>query len=195
MMEESKVVRINTEEGLVQKKNIEPLQIYDGNSPILKQAIPEYTGGFPNPALIHFSEQLKYTRKYYGGIGLSANQCGFAMRMFVMGAEDFDFVCINPKVLEVTEEVKKDKEGCLSFPGLFANVKRPTWIRVEFFDEHGKRNEITLDGLTARCFLHELDHLNGISIPDRIGKLAYNLAKAKQKKLIRNINKRNLTRG
>lgn len=193
-MEGSKVVRINTEEGVVKKKNVEILQIYDGNSVIMKQPIPEYIGGFPNPVLVNFVEQLKYTRKHYGGIGLAANQCGFSIRMFVMGADDIDFVCINPKVLEASEELVKDREGCLSFPGLFANVKRPEWIRVEFFDEHGKKTDITLDGLTARCFQHELDHLNGLSIPDRIGKLAYNLAKAKQKKLIRRIKQRDLTR-
>jgi peptide deformylase len=194
-MEESKVVRINTEEGIVQRKEVNLLQIYDGKSSVMRQPIPEYIGGFPNPALIHFVEQLKYTRKYYKGIGLAANQCGFSMRMFVMGADDIDFICINPKVLEASEELVKDREGCLSFPGLFVNVKRPEWVKVEFLDEKGERNEITLSGLTARCFQHELDHLNGLSIPDRIGKLAYNLAKAKQKKLIRRIKQRDLTRG
>lgn len=194
-MEESKVVRINTEEGIAPKRELEPLQIYDGKSALLKQPIPEYTGGFPNPALEHFVEQLKYTRKFYSGLGLSANQCGFAIRMFVMGADDIDYVCINPKVLEASEELSKGQEGCLSFPGLFANIKRPEWVRVEFLNEKGESTEITISGLTARCFLHELDHLDGISIPDRIGKLAFNLAKARQKKLIRNLKRRNLTRG
>lgn len=192
----NEVLTINTEAEAPAPKRISTLQIYDGNSPLLKQVIPEYTGGFPNPALEHFVEELKATRYKFGGIGLAANQCGFSMRMFVIGGlDDYDLVCINPKVLEASEEQDKGREGCLSFPGMYGNIRRPTWVRVEFLDQKGERHEITISGLTARCFLHELDHLNGISFVDKLGKLGIRLAKQRQQKLLKKLERRGPYRG
>ena len=123
--------------------------------------------------------------KLYGGVGLSANQCGVFERVFVIGTEHFQIGCINPKVIAKSEEVSKDNEGCLSFPALYVKVERPNWCDVEFYDETGTFKQIRMEGLTARCFLHELDHLNGIKFTDHAGPVALKLAQERQRKMIK----------
>jgi peptide deformylase len=189
----SEILTIDTTAGLQTAEKIEPLRIYGEEFSMLGQRIPEYTGGFPAPAMVTLAKRLKMTMKLYAGLGLSANQCGVAERMFVIGTEEFQLVCINPKVIDKGPDVK-DKEGCLSFPGLFLNVDRPSWIEVEFTDENGNVNQVKLHGLSARCFLHELDHLDGIRYTEHIKPLALKMARQKAnklvKKIIRNSNKK-----
>jgi peptide deformylase len=127
------------------------------------------------------------TMKLYGGVGLSANQCGVSERMFVIGTDEFQLVCLNPKVVRQSETVVKNREGCLSFPGLFFNVDRPEWIDVEYMDEHGVIKEGRLEGVSAQCFLHELDHLNGIKFISHVKPVALQMARKKQKKTIKTI--------
>jgi peptide deformylase len=110
--------------------------------------------------------------------------------MFVIGTEEFQLVCINPKVIDEGPYVK-DKEGCLSFPGLFLNVDRPSWIEVEFTDENGNINQVKLHGLSARCFLHELDHLNGIRYTNLVKPLALKMARQKANKIVKKIVRNN----
>jgi peptide deformylase len=88
------------------------------------------------------------------------------------------------------EEIVKDTEGCLSFPAFFLSIPRPKWIEVEFTDENGQRKQTRLDGLTARCFLHELEHLNGVKFTSHVGSVAMLQAKRKQEKLIKKIVRR-----
>lgn len=183
----SEILTIDTSAGIQQVEKIEPLQIFDENYFMLGQRIPEYTGGFPAPALVTLAKRLKMTMKLYAGLGLSANQCGVAERIFVIGTEEFQLVCINPKVIDESDDWIKDKEGCLSFPALFLNVERPSWIMVEFTDEFGEVKRARLDGLSARCYLHELDHLNGIRYTSYIKPLALKMARQKAKKLFKKI--------
>ena len=183
----SEILTIDTSAGIQQVEKIEPLQIFGENYFMLGQRIPEYTGGFPAPALVTLSKRLKMTMKLYAGLGLSANQCGVAERMFVIGTEEFQLVCINPKVIEESDVWTKDKEGCLSFPALFLNVERPSWIMVEFTDEFGEVKQARLDGLSARCYLHELDHLNGIRYTSYIKPLALKMARQRATKLFKKI--------
>jgi len=117
------------------------------------------------------------------GIGLSANQVGLDYRLFVMGNTREDAVmCINPKVLQYTETKSLDIEGCLSFPGINIQVQRPRDILVEYYDENLELNRTVTSDYSARLFLHELDHLNGITFKDRVSKLKWNLAEKKAKK-------------
>ena len=125
--------------------------------------------------------------KNYNGLGLSANQCGVFERVFVIGNGDMSVACINPKVVSQSNNLKNDSEGCLSFPGLFVKVSRPDSIDVSFYDENGKQNFATFEGLTARCFLHELDHMNGIRMVEHVKPLALQMAKKKQQKMIKKI--------
>jgi peptide deformylase len=169
---------------------VEPLQVFDDRLPMLSETIPEFTGTLPNPSMTNLVRRLKMTMKLYSGLGLAANQCAIKERVFVIGTDQFQMACINPKVIASSDEIVKDNEGCLSFPAFFLSLPRPKWIDVEFTDENGETKQTRLDGLTARCFLHELDHLNGIKFTDYVGAVAMQQAKRKQAKLIKKIVRR-----
>ena len=122
------------------------------------------------------------------GIGLAANQVGITKRVFAIGAynhpEMEDPIAIfNPEILEFSDEMSNYKEGCLSFPGLWINVKRPEKITVRFQDSKGNYVTKTLTGLMSRCFQHEYDHLNGVCFVDKVSKLKLQLAIKKTRKL------------
>jgi peptide deformylase len=120
-----------------------------------------------------------------GGIGLAAPQVGMAIRMFVMGPQEGpNYVCINPEVLEIGEETM-GQEGCLSYPGLWLNIKRPEWVHARYRTLNGETVEQRFEGLLARCYLHELDHLNGSTFVNKVKPLSLKLAKERQKKNLR----------
>lgn len=185
------VLTINTEESVAHLKpqieNIEPLPLYGEDFPMLEDEIPLYKDSLPNNYMSNLIKRLKMTMKLYNGVGLSANQCGVFERVFIIGTDQFQLACINPKVLEVSNEIQKDKEGCLSFPGLFLKTERPKSIFVEFTDEMGQIKQVWLDGLTARCFLHELDHMNGIKFTSYVKPVALKMARQKQEKTIKKV--------
>ena len=149
--------------------------------------MPECTDLLPSPAMSRLIKQLHLTRRMYKGLGLSANQCGVMKRVFVIGYEDAQFACINPKVINMSDDLKKEPEGCLSYPGLFLKIGRPSWIEVEYTDENGQLVRTALSGLTARCFLHELDHMNGIKFVQHAKPLAIKVAKERQQKMLKKI--------
>lgn len=182
----SEILTIDTSAGIQQVEKVDPLRVYGEDYFMLGQKIPEYTGGFPAPSLVNLAKRMKMTMKLYSGLGLAANQCGVAERMFVIGTDEFQLVCINPKVI-AQGEIVKDKEGCLSFPGLFLSVERPQWIEVEFIDEFGEIKQARLEGLSARCFLHELDHLNGVRYTTLVKPLALKMARQKANKIVKKI--------
>jgi len=91
------------------------------------------------------AESMFETMKKYGGIGLSANQVGKPYRMFIMGdhpniSNGKKWVCINPKITNVTKDLIRYKEGCLTFPFLFLDIERPQDISVEYLDENLEKN-------------------------------------------------------
>ena len=102
-----------------------------------------------------------------GGIGLSANQCGVACRVFVMEIGNRSWACFNPKVLFQNNEFTILPEGCLSFPGKQCIINRANDIEVSYQDYCGNVCLERLQGLMARCFQHELDHLDGITMWQR----------------------------
>lgn len=120
------------------------------------------------------------------GIGLAAPQVGYSVRAFVLADVDQKnekIVCVNPVILESSEQTSLMKEGCLSYPFLALNVKRPHEIRVEYQMEDGTRIIRWMSGLLARCYQHELDHLDGITFHDRVSKLGLKLAEERRRKL------------
>ena len=119
-----------------------------------------------------------------GGVGLSANQVGLNMRVFVMGTEDVRMNVFNPTITEFSSEEGHVNEGCLSYPGLTLGVKRPTDIKVKFQNDKGEWCEMQLGGITARIFQHEYDHMEGKSFLDHVSpmKLEYYKKKLKNKK-------------
>jgi len=183
----SEILTIDTAAGIQTTEKIDPLPLFGEDYPMLLTVMPEYKGGFPSPSIVMLAKRMKMTMKLYGGIGLSANQCGVSERMFVIGTDEFQMVCINPKVIKKSETAVKNKEGCLSYPGLFLSIDRPDWIDVEYTDEFGNTKESRLEGVSAQCFLHELDHLNGIKFVTYVKPVALQMARKKQKKTVKTI--------
>lgn len=118
------------------------------------------------------------------GIGLSANQIGLDAQVFVMGdSVENSTMCINPTVLQYTEETVDDIEGCLSFPNVFVKIKRPKEILARYWNENLEECTVKIEGYSAKCYLHELDHLLGITFKDRASKLKWDMAQKKARKL------------
>lgn len=180
----SDILTIDTSIGTVQEP-IQRLPLYESDYPLLSSSIPEYKGSLPNPHMTKLIKRLQLTRKLYGGIGLSANQCGVYERVFVLGSDDFEMACINPKIVSISDNVIKADEGCLSYPGLYLKIERPESIVVEYINENGELQQTTLQGLTARCFVHELEHMNGKKFTENVGPVALQVAKRKQQKIVK----------
>jgi peptide deformylase len=117
-----------------------------------------------------------------GGVGLAASQLGIKKRIFIMGNFTKLVACINPKIVSLSEDRGSDLEGCLSFPDLFMKVKRPTSAVVQYYTVSGELVERELTGLECRVFLHEYDHLIGVTFDQRVGNLSFKMAKDKRKK-------------
>lgn len=109
----------------------------------------------------------------YGGIGLSANQIGFAIRAFTMYTDPekkISELCFNPKIVEEEPEKVVFGEGCLTYPFLFLDIERPKTIKVEYTNHEGKKIEKKITGLTCRVFQHEYDHMIGKDFTTYVGK-------------------------
>ena len=137
-------------------------------------------------------EMLKIMRGA-DGVGLAANQIGRLKRILVAayedeGGEPVEFAVVNPKIEERSEETEKDVEGCLSLPGTRVEVERSKAVTVTGQDPTGKPLEIEAEGLLARIFQHEIDHLDGVLILDRTDRES-------RKQALREMRERQLARG
>ena len=142
--------------------------------------------------LKEFVDNMFETMKQYGGIGLSANQVGKPYRMFVMGdhlniQKGKKWVCINPKITNVTKDLIRYKEGCLTFPFLFLDIERPQKIKVKYQNEQLETVEEEFDGIVSRCYQHELDHMHGRVFTELVSKLKLNMALKKRDKEIKRV--------
>jgi len=117
------------------------------------------------------------------GVGLAAPQVGISKRIIVVDIGEGLLCLVNPEILAREGEEKVLEEGCLSLPGVRVDVSRPEKITVAGFDEKGGRIEKNVLGLNARVFQHEIDHLNGVLIIDRLNTLQRVLLKSKLKRL------------
>ena len=109
-------------------------------------------------------------RDSYNGIGLSANQIGIWERAFVMISDmenQETITCFNPKILKESKDQTVMEEGCLSYPDLYLKISRPSSVVVKYEDEGKKIHKIKLDGMIARIFQHEYDHMEGIDFTQR----------------------------
>jgi peptide deformylase len=105
------------------------------------------------------------------GVGLAAVQVGRLLRLFITRVKgDQPRVFINPDILETSIELEPFEEGCLSIPGLYTDVVRPSSVRIQAWNLKGKPFILSVDGYLARVIQHEFDHLNGILFIDRIDK-------------------------
>ena len=118
------------------------------------------------------------------GIGLAGPQVGVMQRIFVMDCSPKDGdadprVFIDPELVWESDEVEKREEGCLSFPGQFADVFRPARVVATFLDIDGDPKEEEFEGIHARCVQHEIDHLNGKLFIDHVSLVKRQLIKRK----------------
>lgn len=123
---------------------------------------------FTNPPTdpIQLAKDLTETMIAKNGIGIAANQCGLPYRVFAIRSNPV-FVCFNPKIVDTsTEEIYLD-EGCLTYPNYYVKIKRPKKIKVRFTMPNGMTETKVFEGITARIFLHEYDHLDGILFMSR----------------------------
>jgi peptide deformylase len=102
------------------------------------------------------------------GAGLAAPQIGVPLRVIVTNIEDELRVVINPEIVSESEEDEESEEGCLSIPGWWGPVKRKVAVTVRGMGRTGKPTKIKVEGLEARCFQHEIDHLDGVLFIDRM---------------------------
>lgn len=145
---------------------------------------------YPHPALRNKAEPVtSITRELqlqvgemlelmyeHEGLGLAAPQVTLPVRLLVMNfagkqdRKDQEFVAINPVVIE-QKGSSEEREGCLSFPGLYAKVRRPRSVRVQAYNLKGELYEMATSDLPARVWLHEIDHLDGVLFIDKLGML------------------------
>jgi len=155
---------------------------------ILRERMPDFD--FENPIMnpMQLEKEMVELMIAEGGIGLSANQVGIRARVIALFPRDRSlelgpFCMFNPVLQAASDEQFEAIEGCLSFPGMLIPVKRPRTIMAEYLDSQGNNCVISLSDTDSKCFLHELDHLDGICYIDRVSKLKQDLTMRKWNKL------------
>lgn len=140
------------------------IMIY-GNPFLKKQALPVEKVG---PLEKKIFENMAQTMYNAGGAGLAATQVGINKQIMVVDVGKGLFKLANPKIIKVLCK-KSGEEGCLSFPEVTVKIRRPEKITVEALNQDNQKIRIEAEGLLARAIQHEMDHLAGILIVDRIG--------------------------
>jgi peptide deformylase len=171
-------------------------KLIPSDSPSLKVKLPETSAEEIkekyNLTLQELLDNLTGTMAATGGIGLSANQVGLPIRAFVMYTnlnEKKVTLYLNPKIVWESEETTMFSEGCLSYPFLFLNLKRPQSIKFTYTDIDGNIQKGGFTGLTARIFQHEYDHMEGKNFTELASKMKLEMAWKKAKKKIKNMKK------
>jgi peptide deformylase len=146
---------------------IHPVRKYP--DPVLRKVAEKVTD--ISTELCRLSGDMIETMRAARGIGLAANQIGVSLRIISieMGLEKepLPLILINPEIVEVASE-EIAEEGCLSLPGFYETVKRARQISVKAITLEGKEFSMECEGLLARAFQHEIDHLNGILLVDHL---------------------------
>jgi peptide deformylase len=184
----SDVFKFNTEDSLkietapAPKVTVPIFNLVSENDPILKKVMPEFDFENPPTNPNQLASSLVETCIKHRGYGLSANQCGLKYRVFVMGAGTEYVAFFNPTVVAMYDETHM-VEGCLSFPMLALGITRAAAIDVEYQDYTGAFKSAHYTGISARCFLHELDHMNGIVYTSRAKSMALQSGMKKRGKI------------
>lgn len=141
-----------------------PILIYP--NPLLKKKAEKIKDP-KDPAVRELIFDMLETMKKNNGLGLAAPQVGKLIRLCVIKFEKKTYILINPKIKSKSWSKEIAEEGCLSFPGRFIPVKRSKRVKVSAYDKTGKKISLEAEGLLARAFQHEIDHLDGILYIDR----------------------------
>jgi len=168
------------------------LPIYGYGNTVLRDVSKDITKSYPN--INELISNMWETLASAEGVGLAAPQIGLSIRLFIIDAEPmsennpelstFKRVFINAHILKQEGDLWLYNEGCLSLPGIREDVGRKPKITVKYVDENFTEHEEVFDGLKARIFQHEYDHLDGILIPDRVSQIRKTLIRRKLNNII-----------
>ena len=163
------------------------MELLDFGNELLKREPQELD--FEKDNALELCDSLFSRMKELGGIGLSANQVGIDKKVFVFGdGEELTRYIINPTIIAIGEETVSMKEGCLSLPGVFLMVRRPTEVTLRYYDPDGNEVVEQFLELAARVVLHEYDHMIGQNFTQRVSKLKLDRAiKAMKKKVFKKV--------
>jgi peptide deformylase len=141
-------------------------RIYSFADPVLRQKARPV--GRIDKATQRLIDDMIETMRAAEGIGLAAPQIGVLERLFVAELDERVYVFINPQIVSLSQETEVAEEGCLSLPGYRGAVERPARATVRGKNRRGKIQTVEAEGLLARCFQHEIDHLDGVLFTDRM---------------------------
>jgi len=158
------------------------LKIRTYGDPVLKQKsepVEEVT-----PEIKELLNDMLETMRDAEGVGIAAPQVGVSKRIFLLEVGDgLVRYVINPEFIEYSQEISDAEEGCLSVPGVHKKVVRPAKVKVKYLNEEGKEIIEEADGLLARAFMHENDHLEGELFVEKISPIAKRMVSKKLQKL------------
>lgn len=158
------------------------MKLVSREDPILTQKCQHID--FTNPPfdLIEYSKELVKFMYDHNGVGLAANQVGESYRIFAMRAAPQNFVCINPRIVQSSEQLISLEESCLTFTGLYVKIKRSQHVRVRFGTPNGDVRTETFTGMSARIFQQYMDYIDGVPYYSRANRYHREQAFKKWKK-------------
>lgn len=162
------------------------MKIINFPNKILLETMPTFDFSNPITDAVELEKDMINIMLANKGVGLSANQVGIKASVFVMGHSSDPSSArafFNPMIVNASSDFNDMIEGCLSFPGVFVKVKRPSKILAKWQDNKGTWQEAEFTGYDAKCFCHEYDHLNAINMSDRVSQLRWALAVKKSRKI------------
>ncbi len=162
------------------------LEIRKYGAPVLRQRAETVT--VFDEKLARLAADMMATMEAANGVGLAGNQVGILERIFVADTASFELsgkkiAVVNPEIVFRSSEEVIGEEGCLSIPGLYADVRRPKKIKLAGQNLKGEKMELDAEDMIARVFCHETDHLNGVLFVDHLSALERDLLKGKLSEL------------
>lgn len=160
------------------------MKLVSNKDPILSKELADVNLEDPGFDPVELKQQMTELMVSKRGLGLSACQVGLDHKVFIIGEnEENVMMFINPEVVSVSEETELDVEGCLSFPDMYVKIARPSSVEATWHDENLEPKKAMFEGYTARCFLHEFDHLHGVVYKDKVSRLKWDRATKKKGKV------------
>ena len=164
---------------------IKPL-LPEGHELLEQETIP-FSFWSPPADPHEFQDELIENMLHYDGVGLSANQIGYKQSVFAMNHEGNNMVLFNPQIIEESTEYVWEMEGCLTYPGLFTKISRPKSLSVSWEDAENKNLTGYFSDLSARIFLHEMDHIKGKVFYEGASRLHLSNARRKRRSQLKKI--------
>lgn len=125
----------------------------------------------PSAEVATLAQQMFLAMEHYKGIGLAAPQVGQSIRLIVIATPEKPTAYLNPTIAEHSWRKVNFEEGCLSLPGVYGDVRRPSRVLAKYVTLSGEQRTEWLEGLIARVYQHEVDHLNGVLFTDLAKKI------------------------